>query len=261
MANKTLKRELKIIYNKQVSFIKKSNIEYEREELGKKFDDSFYKKLFIGFSFEDYFSLFKIYLREEECINVDRIFEILKDCFFFSENDFVYRKKLKVDAYCTTPLVQLISPILQNDLCEHFGNASFNENHPEYDENKVELYNLISIYLDFSALLNFLYYNNFCFIEGWEGLCSTDSLNSVLDLMEKSKITSNDYLKALINYKCDEFIKIMNEVKNDELRSIVLNKINALRDEKISQVEKNLEGNIPIIDLIKLEKDKSKYVK
>lgn len=79
--------------------------------------------------------------------------------------------------------------------------------------------------------------------------------------MEKSKITSNDYLKALINYKCDEFIKIMNEVKNDELRSIVLNKINALRDEKISQVEKNLEGNIPIIDLIKLEKDKSKYVK
>ena len=84
MANETLKRELKIIYNKQVSFIKKSNIEYEREELGKKFDDSFYKKLFIGFSFEDYFSLFKIYLREEECINVDRIFEILKDCFFFS---------------------------------------------------------------------------------------------------------------------------------------------------------------------------------
>ena len=79
--------------------------------------------------------------------------------------------------------------------------------------------------------------------------------------MEKSKITSNDYLKALINYKCDEFIKIMNEVKNDELRSIVLNKINALRDEKISQVEKNLEGNIPIIDLIKLEKNKSKYVK
>ena len=121
------------------------------------------------------------------------------------------------------------------------------------------MYNLISIYLDFSALLNFLYYNNFCFIEGWEGLCSTDSLNSVLDLMEKSKITSNDYLKALINYKCDEFIKIMNEVKNDELRSIVLNKINALRDEKISQVEKNLEGNIPIIDLIKLEKNKSKY--
>lgn len=249
MSEEVLLKVINKFYNKHNESIKECNISYEREKLGDMFSDIFLKRLFQGFSFEDYFFILKKELENGKYTNINEIYNLLKDYFLFSEDDFIYRKKLKVDAYCTANFEQLVYPMIKKDIFERFENKSFEESNPNYDENLFEIYKLISNYFDLSCLLNYLYCNDFCFKEGWDGLISTGDF--VLDILEKSRITSNDYLISLIDYKCEIFTEIMNEIKNNELKEEMLERIINLKSLEVNKIKNKRYGNVPIINLVK----------
>lgn len=172
----------------------------------------------------------------------------LLNYLLFSQDDSLFKKKLKVDAY-SFPLENLVFPLLEEDALNSFQKVSFSKEHPNIDENIGEIYNLVSVYLDFSALLNYLYCNEFKFVEGWEGICSSESLNGIILILERTKITENDYMKALLNYKFSIIYNFINLIDDDKKKNDYLEKTKEFKNSELLKIDNN-KGNIPLVDLM-----------
>ena len=241
MPNDMLEDKVKKSYEDLISHIKATNNERERQYFSDNIEDYMFKDVIKGRSFNDCFNGLKKDIESGDKTKISLAYAALNNILLFSYKDEVFKAKLKADNFVSSPIDNLIYPLLLEKVKELYGDSS--------DISEEALRKIICTYIDLQSLLFFLYYHDFQFIPGWEALCP-NTYQAIIDILNESGMTIGDFLHALVDYKCDIMADIFEQIKNETKKKISLNIIKKLRLLKHKEVNGFSHITLPIINLL-----------
>lgn len=237
---------IKKIYENKSLEIKDINKVLEREYFTKNYNQIPIPELMQGVSYEDHFEKYKELVREASTTTIDRMFMLLQDYFLFSNgHDMMFKKKLEADLFTSEPLNEFIYPMLVNSVKEKYNDVSVMPENPNYDKNMKDINSLLYLFIDIQTLLSFLYCSDFQFPNGWEEMCP-DTHEEVIEFLNKSGMTIGDFLKALIDYKCNIMNEIFSEISDAKIRKQYLERVKDLREQKMNELNDFSHVDLPI---------------
>lgn len=226
---------INIIYEGQVSDIREKNIELERENF------TILKSLIStnnpnqDTSYEDYIAYLKAAISYAHEFGISQTYTILKDCFFFSAHDIIFRKKLEADIFTSVPMDDFIYPKIKYAVKQKYSDVSIMTENPNYDDNMQGISKIIHTYIELNSLLYLLYCNDFHFPECWEKLYPEHE--EIINILDNFEITIGDFLHALINDKCKIMEEILSNISDPEIRNAYLNELQEFKESKHQETE------------------------
>lgn len=242
----SLNNVLKNMYDSRVSFIRRKNMELEREYFTRNSKCIPMSEIMQGASYEDHFTSFKNMVKNGTDSEIGQIFMLLQEYFLFSAgHDMMFKKKLEADIFTPVPMEDFIYPKLDDAVKERYNDLSVMKENPNSKENIEGIDRLVWTYIEMQSLLYLLYCNDFQFPNGWEKLCP-DTHEEILKILNDSGMTIGDFLHALIDYKCKTMNEIFSEISSPQLRKKYLEKTEALREEKHEETKGFANETLPI---------------
>ena len=235
MATAILDKYIDKIYNEKVYKLEIENDEYERTY----FSNNFYRipngELLDDSCYNDTIKIYKNYVSDASNDNLIFVFDCLKNFYFFSGgNDMVFRKKLEADSYHSTPIKEVIYPRLVKQIHNRFFDSD-NFFHPDRSSHISYIESIIDEHLTISAFLHYMYANDFN--PANDIVKKFISYNKIRNKLDYWDLTIGNYIKALINYKCDIMKDIFTAVSDFNLRENMHRMVDSLRYDKIFEVE------------------------
>lgn len=262
----TLNEALRNMYNNEIAFIKETNNELEREFFSNE-NNVPLGEINRGLSFEDNFEEFKQSIKHANEDKIEEIFLLLREYFLFSYgHDLMFKKKLEADLFTSAPMEDFLYPKLEEAVRGKYNDVSVMQENPNFEKNIYGISKILRSYIDMQSLLYLLYWNDFQFPNGWEGLCEDDP-QVIIDALNNANVTIGDFLKALIDEKCRIMKKVLDEIEDKKLRAKYLKQLEELKEEKKKEVEGFAHSDLPVtyfldhtvIDFLRTEK-KSKLL-
>lgn len=242
----SLDKVVKNIYNNRVSFIREKNIELEREYFTK---NSFLipmSELMQGASYEDHFINLKNIIKYGTDSEIRKTFQLLQDYFLFSYgHDMMFKMKLKADMFTSVPIEDFIYPKLSKAVKEKYNDISVMKENPKFNANVEGIDKIVHTYIEMQSLLYLLYCNDFQFPKNWEKMYP-DTHEEILKIFNNSKMTTGDFLNALIDFKCQKMSEIFSEISDLELKKTYLEKVETLKEEKHEEIKDFAHVTLPI---------------
>ena len=256
------------IYNEKLSLLEAENERYERVYFSNNFFRIFNGELLQDSSYNRNIRRYKSYVVNLDEEGLDFIFKTLKDFYFFSGgNDMVFRKKIEADCYHATPIKKIIYPRIERTIHNRFfeSDCFFHSNNAAHI-NAIE--KTIDDYFNVSAFLHYLYCNDFNPGKDIRRHFS-NTYDKCYEKLMNSDLTIGEYLRAFINYKCDLMIEVFNCIDNNELRSVMIGKVNNFRFDKLGEIDNSFYHNLhvcyffnhTIYDFIDAEEKSKQYRK
>lgn len=197
-----------------------------------------------GLSFSENMNRFKFLVKKGTEKDLESIFTILKDFFFFSAgNDYIYRKKLEADSYHEMPIKTVIFPFILEDVHNKYNNDQ------EFVNDKKNARKYILNVIDDDFLISKFLYRLYCddFYPSKEFKKKfPNSFERIKERLDDSSLTIGDYLKSLIKAKCLQMKEIFANVENSYLRAKYINKIDELELSKLLEVESLYNCDVPV---------------
>ena len=245
METVSLDNVLRNIYDDEVAFIRKTNIELEREHFST--HNIPLGEIMQGASYEDHFRDYKRAIKSESEHGIEQMFMILREYFLFSNGyDMMFKKKLEADLFTSVPMEDLLYPMLEAAVKEKYNDISVMRENPNVEKNIKGIAKIVDRYMDMQSLLYLLYCSDFQFQNGWEGICREDTAKDVLEALKSSGMTIGDFLHALIDDKCKIIGEILSEITDPALRKKYLEKLEELRNEKQEETKEFAHVDLPI---------------
>lgn len=242
----TLENILKEQYTAMKLFIKSKNVEAEREYFNDPSNNVPLVEMMNGKSYEENFEYFKRHAKEGNEETLNQIFSLLQELFLFSAgHDMMFKTKLKADIYVSEPLDTLIFPRLESAVKAKYSDFSFLSQNPNREKNIEGVKRTVHVFAEAQSLLYLLYYNDFQFSNGWEGLFPGMS-DEILTILKEDGMTIGEFLNVLIHHKCNKMKDIFSHVENFRVRSKYLQKVEDLRQAKLEETSKFAHVHLPV---------------
>ena len=241
MPNDMLEEKVENSYEEIVSHIKATNNEIERKYFAENMNNYIFRDALDGRSFDECFASLKKDIGSGDKIKISLAFVALNNILLFSYKDEVFKAKLKVDNFVSTPIDNLIYPLLLKKVKELYGDSS--------DISEEEIKIIICTFIDLQSLLFFLYYHDFQFIPDWETLYP-NTYQDIILLLKESGMTIGDFLHALVDYKCDIMEGMFNIIQGKNKKDYFFNLITELRKSKHEEIKKYPNINLPITSIL-----------
>lgn len=240
----SLNEVIRSMYSNRVAYIQAKNIELEREYFST--HDIPMSEIMQEASFEDHFQSFKKVVKNGKEEEIEQVFILLRDYFLFSYgHDMMFKKKLEADIFTSTPMEDFIYPRLVEAVKEKYNDISVMEENPNRNKNMEGIDRIIYTYTEVQSLLYLLYWSDFQFPDGWEGIC-LDTHEEVIAILKSSGMTIGDFLQALIAWKCQIMNEILKEIDNPTVRQVYLKKVADLKGEKEEETKTFTHVDLPI---------------
>lgn len=242
----SLDNVLKNIYEERASFIREKNIKLEREYFTKNSNHIPMNEIMQGASYEDHFNNFKNLIKTGNADEISQIFMLLQEYFLFSAgNDMMFKKKLEADVFTSLPMDNLIYSKLTETVKERYNDISVMKENPNFKENINGINRIVFMFMEMQSLLYLLYWNEFQFPNGWQGLYP-DSHEEIINILNDLDITIGDFLHALIEFKCQIMKEIFMEINDVKLKQTYLEKVETLRKERQEEVKQFAHATLPV---------------
>ncbi len=241
MPNDMLEEKVKKSYEEIVSHIKATNNEIERKYFAENMNDYIFRDALNGRSFDECFDSLKKDIESGDKTQISLAYAALNNVLLFSCKDEVFKTKLKADNFVSSPIDNLIYPLLLERVKELYRDSS--------DISEEALRKIICTYIDLQSLLFFLYYHDFQFIPDWESLCP-NTYQAIIDILNESGMTIGDFLNALVDYKCNIMEGIFNIIQDKNKKDYIFNVIIKLRKSKHEEIKKYPNINLPITSIL-----------
>lgn len=242
----TLEDILKEQYTAMKLFIKSKNIDAERKYFNDPSNNVPLVEMMNGKSYEENFEYFKRHAKEGNEETLNQIFSLLQELFLFSAgHDMMFKTKLKADIYVSEPLDTLIFPRLESAVKAKYSDFSFLSQNPNREKNIEGVKRTVHVFAEAQSLLYLLYYNDFQFSNGWEGLFPGMS-DEILTILKEDGMTIGEFLNVLIHHKCNKMKDIFSHVENFRVRSKYLQKVEDLRQAKLEETSKFAHVHLPV---------------
>ena len=241
MPNDMLEEKVKKSYEEIISHIKATNKEIERKYFAENMNNYIFRDALNGRSFDECFDSLKKDIESGDKNNISLAYVTLNNILLFSYKDEVFKAKLKADNFVSSPIDNLIYPLLLEKVKELYGDSS--------DISEEALRKIICIYRDLQSLLFFLYFHDFQFIPGWKALCP-NTYQAIIDILNESGMTIGDFLNALVDYKCNIMEGIFNIIQNKNIKDYFFSVIIELRKSKHEEIKKYPNINLPITSIL-----------
>lgn len=246
MSTITLDNVLKQLYENQVAFIRGKNIQLEREFFTNYAYRTPIPQVMEGTSFDDHFMAAKEAIKDANRDYLEGLFILLTECLLFSAgHDMMFKMKLEADIFNSVPMDKFIYPMLDKEVKKKYNDISVMKENEKQGENIEDLRKIVYTFTELQSLLYFLYANDFYFQEGWEELWK-DTHEDIIRILNESEMKIGDFLHALIDYKCDIMVSIMEKIKDDNLRKEYLDKTESLRHDKHEVTKTFTHVDLPI---------------
>lgn len=244
MSTKIIDEYVERIYDFKTKDLEENNDAFERDYFGRNYYRIPNGDLLKGLSFNDNLRIYKEVARDCSLDDLNTIFESLRDFFFFSAgNDMIYREKLKADSYRDVPIKDFILPIIQADAHNKYTcDEGF---HPARRTVINTIDSIVNNGIIMSTFLYFLYCDDFIPRAGMKRLFPS-SYNRVIEKLSNLPITIGDYLRALVDFKCEKIKSVFEEVSNKELKNEMMQKIEELRQTKYDEIKELYNSNLQI---------------
>lgn len=241
MPKDILEDRVKKSYEDLVSHINTSNEEIERKYCAENMNNYIFRDALNGRSFDECFDSLKKDIGSGDKTKISLAYVTLNNILLFSYKDEVFKAKLKADNFVSTPIYNLIYPLLLEKVKELYIDSS--------DIREEEIKKIICTFIDLQSLLFFLYYHDFQFIPGWEALCP-NTYQAIIDILNESGMTIGDFLNALVDYKCNIMEGIFNIIQDKNKKDYFFNVIIELRKSKHEEIKKYPNINYPITSIL-----------
>lgn len=241
MPNDMLEDRVKKSYEDLVSNINATNEERERQYFSDNLEDYMFKEVLKGRSFNDCYNSLKKEIESGDISKIALTYAFLNNEMLYSYRDRIFKTKLKADNFVSTPIYNLIYPLLLKKIKEIYIDSS--------DISEEEIKIIICTFIDLQSLLFILYYHDFQFIPDWEKLYP-NTYQDIIHLLKESGMTIGDFLHALVDYKCDIMADIFEQIQNETKKKMALNIIKKHRLLKHKEVNGFSHITIPIINLL-----------
>jgi len=241
MPKDILEDRVKKSYEDLVSHIKATNNEIERKYWAENMNNYIFRDALNGRSIDECFDSMKKDIGSGDKTKISLAYVTLNNILLFSYKDEVFKAKLKADNFVSTPIYNLIYPLLLEKVKELYGDSS--------DISEEVLRKIICTYIDLQSLLFFLYYHDFQFIPGWEALCP-NTYQAIIDILNESGMTIGYFLNALVDYKCNIMEGIFNKIQDKNKKDYFFNVIIELRKSKHEEIKKYPNINHPITSIL-----------
>lgn len=241
-----LDKVIQIIYNANITSIKRGNIKGEMAEFG-----PFISQI-LGYSKP----VETCYAREMENMqeavstasvsDLNQILTILEDVFYFSKgHDMVYKKKIESDCFMHEPLDDLILPQIQSEVRSLFNDISVLPENPHREKSISIIESIVAKHIDFNSLLFLLYTRDWQFPRDWQQLYPETS-NELEEMIQNSTITIGDFLNSLVDFKAGEIKKVLLGIKDLKLKEEYLKKVDSISSVQKSEITSFSHTHLPV---------------
>ncbi len=242
----TLDEVLRDEYASIKMFIRDKNVEAEREFFSTPNPSNPVIEMMCGKSYEENFNEAARTVEKGGEYAINQVFAILQEVFLFSAgHDMMFKTKLKADIYMSTPIDSLIYPRLEKAVKARYNDISVIQENPNREANIQGIQRLVHLFMELQSLLYLVYYHEYQFPSGWEGLFSGMD-EEIIAILKEDGMTIGELETALIEEKCSTMKSVLINIKEPNLRRKFLQKVEDLKMQKLEETSTFTHIHLPV---------------